>query len=293
MRTTEITRLLRDRLYQYWLLTRFHRPIGIFLLLWPLLWALWIAGEGHPNPTVLVVFVLGTALMRAAGCAINDYADRDFDPFVRRTQDRPLATGQVSPTEALWVFVVLALLSFLLVLLMNVFTIALSVVGGLLAASYPFMKRYTHLPQFYLGVSFGWAVPMAFAAQTNTLPPVAWTIFAATVVWAVAYDTLYAMVDREDDQRIGVKSTAILFGRYERLAVGIAHTIVLILLAYAGLQAGRGGLYFLSLVAAAGFAIYQQWLARERDPIRCFEAFLNNHWFGLVVFFGLILDYLH
>ncbi|CAK0750653.1 4-hydroxybenzoate octaprenyltransferase [Gammaproteobacteria bacterium] len=288
-----VTRLARDRLYQYWLLTRFHRPIGIFLLLWPMLWALWIAGEGQPRPFIVMVFVLGTALMRAAGCAINDYADRDFDPFVRRTRERPLASGRVSPKEALGVFMVLSLLSFLLVLSMNALTIKLSVVGALLAASYPFMKRYTHLPQFYLGVAFGWAVPMAFAAQTGALPPVAWIIFAATVLWAVAYDTLYAMVDREDDLKIGVKSTAILFGRYDRLAVGIAQGAVLFLLMVTGFEAERGIVYFLGLITAAGFFVHQQWLARNRDPSLCFRAFLNNHWFGLAIFIGLVLDYRH
>lgn len=282
---------LRERFYQYWLLTRFHRPIGIFLLLWPTLWALWIAGRGYPSPLVLMVFVLGTAWMRAAGCAMNDYADRNFDPFVRRTQERPLAAGRVTPQEALGIFMVLSLLSFGLVLLMNLLTIKLSVVGVLLAASYPFTKRYTHLPQFYLGVAFGWAVPMAFAAQTNTLPPVAWILFAATVSWAVAYDTLYAMVDREDDLKIGVKSTAILFGHYDRLAVGIAHGIVLLLLIVVGLQTERGMVFFLGLSVATGFAIYQQWLARNREPLPCFQAFLNNHWFGFVIFLGLAIDY--
>jgi len=285
--------LLSDRLHQYWILTRFHRPIGIFLLLWPTLWALWIAGQGHPTSLVVLVFVVGTVLMRAAGCAINDYADRNFDPFVHRTQDRPVASGRVSSREAVGIFVVLALISFGLVLLMNSLTIKLSVVGGLLAASYPFTKRYTHLPQFYLGVAFGWVVPMAFAAQTGTIPPITWTIFAATVLWAVAYDTLYAMVDREDDLKIGVKSTAILFGRYDRLAVGIAHAMMLLLLVEAGIQSERGGVYFLSLILAAGFAIYQQWLAKDREPARCFRAFLNNHWFGLTIFLGLILDYLN
>ena len=287
------TQQIRDRLRLYWRLTRFHRPIGIWLLLWPMLWALWIAGAGHPTPLVAVVFIVGAVLMRAAGCAINDYADRDFDPLVQRTRERPIATGQVSPAEAVWVFVVLALLSFALVLLMNRLTIELSVVGALLAASYPFMKRYTHWPQFYLGMAFGWAVPMAFAAQTGALPPVAWTLFAAAVVWAIAYDTLYAMVDREDDRAIGVKSTAILFGRYDRLMVAVAHGIVLLLLVFAGIQAKRTGLYFLGLMVATGFAAYQQWLARNREPARCFRAFLNNHWFGLAVFLGLALDYLY
>jgi len=281
---------IRERLYQYWLLTRFHRPIGILLLLWPTLWALWIAGNCHPDPFIVTIFVLGTGLMRAAGCAINDYADRDFDPLVRRTQDRPLAAGHIYPQEALGVFSVLALISFGLVLMLNRLTIQLSVIGALLAASYPFMKRYTYLPQFYLGFAFGWAVPMAFAAQTGTVPLIAWIIFAATVIWAVAYDTLYAMVDREDDLKIGVKSTAILFGRYDRFAVGVAHGMVLLLLIYVGIQTNRGSVYFFSLAGAAGLAIYQQWLIRSRDTEKCFRAFLNNNWFGLIIFLGIFWE---
>lgn len=282
---------LKERIYQYLLLTRFHRPIGILLLLWPTLWALWFAGNGKPQPFLIVIFILGTALMRAAGCAINDYADRNFDPFVERTKDRPVANGKVTPREALGVFTVLALLSFALVLLTNPLTIKLSIIGVILAASYPFTKRYTNLPQFYLGLAFGWAIPMAFAASTGDVPNLAWIIFFSALLWAVAYDTLYAMVDREDDLKIGVKSTAILFGHYDKLAVLIAHILTIGLLVIAGHQTGRNYLYFLGLTIAAGLAIYQQWLIKNREPRACFKAFLNNHWFGMFIFIGLLLDY--
>jgi len=205
-----------ERLQQYWLLARFDKPIGILILLWPTLWALWVASSGKPDMLVLVVLCLGVVLMRAAGCVINDYADRDFDPHVARTKQRPIAAGKVSPKEALIVFVVLCLLAFGLVLLLNLYTIMLSFVAAFLAASYPFMKRYTHLPQAYLGIAFGWAVPMAFSAQTNTIPTVGWIMYLAVVLWALVYDTMYAMVDKDDDLKIGVKSTAILFGDYDR-----------------------------------------------------------------------------
>jgi 4-hydroxybenzoate polyprenyltransferase len=279
-----------DRLHQYRLLLRLHRPIGIFLLLWPALWALWIAAKGTPDPRVLLIFVAGVVLMRSAGCAINDYADRHFDPYVRRTRERPLAAGRVSPPEALVLFAVLSLLAFGLVLLINPLTVWLSLVGVGLAATYPFIKRFSHLPQLYLGLAFGWAVPMAFAAQTGSVPPVAWLMFTATVIWAVAYDTLYAMVDREDDLRIGVKSTAILFGYHDRAAVALAHATLLGLLGILGLGEGLGAAYFLGLIAAAGLATYQQYLIRTREPEHCFKAFLNNHWLGAVIFAGIWVD---
>jgi len=280
------------RLRDYALLLRLHRPIGIFLLLWPTLWALWIAGHGQPSWHVLAVFVAGTVLMRSAGCAINDYADRDFDPHVARTRERPLATGRVSPREAVVLFVVLSLLAFGLVLTLNALTIALSFVGAALAASYPFMKRFTQLPQFHLGAAFGWGVPMAFAAQTGTVPFDAWILFAATLFWAVAYDTAYAMVDRDDDLRIGVKSTAILFGRGDRLMIAVFHMLTLGALAWAGARAGLGVPYYMSLAVAAGLAGWQQWMIRERRAADCFRAFLNNNWFGAAVFAGLAIDYL-
>jgi 4-hydroxybenzoate polyprenyltransferase len=271
---------------------RLDRPIGILLLLWPVLWALWIAAAGKPTLLVFVVFVVGTVLMRSAGCAINDYADRDFDPHVERTRDRPLATGRVSPREALVLSAVLALSAFALVLSMNRLTILLSFVGAALAASYPFMKRYTQLPQFYLGATFGWGVPMAFAAQTGHIPADAWILFGATLCWAVAYDTAYAMVDRDDDLRIGVKSTAILFGSADRLMIGLFHALTLTLLVWAGARAGLGLTYYIGLLLAAGLAGRQQWLMRTRTRDGCFRAFLENNRFGAVIFAGLALDYL-
>jgi len=285
-------RLSSRRLELYWRLMRLDKPIGIFLLLWPALWALWLAGNGKPDVLVSVVIVTGVVLMRAAGCVINDYADRDFDPHVKRTKLRPIAAGLVTPKEALWLFVVLCLVSFGLVLLTNPVTIALSVPGAFLAASYPFMKRYTYLPQAYLGLAFGWAVPMTFAAQTGGIPWVAWELYFATILWALVYDTMYAMVDREDDLKIGVKSTAILFGDLDRVLIAMLQTFVLLILFSVGKQSGLGMLYFLGLLIAAGLAAYQQFLIRERDPVNCFKAFLNNHWFGAAVFGGLALDYI-
>ncbi len=281
-----------SRLRDYALLMRLHRPIGSLLLLWPTLWALWIAGHGRPDLHVFTVFVLGVVLMRSAGCVINDYADRNFDPHVERTRDRPIAAGRVSPREALALFAVLCLIAFALVLTLNRLTILLSIVGAFLAATYPFIKRYTHLPQFYLGAAFGWGIPMAFAALTGGIPPVGWALFAANVCWAVAYDTAYAMVDREDDLKVGVKSTAILFGRYDRTMVFLFHVLTLMLLAFSGALAGLGLRYYAGLVVAFGFALYQQRLIRDRSRDGCFRAFLNNNWFGAAVFAGLMVDYL-
>jgi 4-hydroxybenzoate polyprenyltransferase len=272
-------------------LMRLHRPIGIFLLLWPVLWGLWFAAAGRPDLHVLAVFVLGTVLMRSAGCVINDYADRAIDPLVERTRDRPLATGRVTPRAALVLFVLLCLAAFALVLTLNRLTILLSIVGAALAASYPFLKRYTHLPQFYLGAAFGWSIPMAFAAQTNDVPPLAWLLFAANVCWSVAYDTAYAMVDRDDDLKLGVKSTAILFGRYDRPMIGAFHAATLVLLLAAGVVAARGALYYAGLAGAALYAVYDQWLLRARERDACFRAFMNNNRFGAAVFVGLALDY--
>ncbi len=280
------------RLLDYALLVRLDRPIGILLLLWPTLWALWIAGAGHPDPEVFVIFVAGVVLMRSAGCAMNDYADREFDPHVRRTRERPVAAGRVAAWEALLVAATLSFIAFMLVVLrLDWLTIRLAIVGGFLAASYPFLKRWTSLPQFYLGAAFGWSVPMAFAAQTGGVPTVAWMIFAAVVLWAVAYDTMYAMVDREDDLRIGVKSTAILFGRADRAVIAVCQVAVLALLVAAGGRAGLGGWFHAGLLVAAGLALWQQWLIRERRPADCFRAFLNNNVFGLPIFCGIALDY--
>jgi len=282
----------RERLDAYVRLVRLHKPIGIFLLMWPSLWALWLAGQGHPPWGVVLIFIAGVVLMRSAGCAINDYADRDFDGHVARTNARPLALGIISPAEAVAVFVVLCLAAFALVLMLNWQTVALSVVAVVLAAIYPFMKRYTHFPQLFLGAAFGWAVPMAFMAIQEGIPGFAWVLFAATVLWALIYDTQYAMVDRDDDLKIGIKSTAILFGRYDRLIVGVLQLLMLSMLAWVGMAAGRGWVYFAGLGAAALLALYQQWLIRDREPQRCFVAFLNNNYFGMAIFLGLVLDYL-
>ena len=282
---------LKDRLYQYYLLTRLHKPIGIFLLLWPTLWALWVAAEGFPDWPVFVVFVLGTVLMRSAGCVINDYADRKVDPHVARTRERPIATGKVKPREALILFVVLCLVAFGLVLFMNRMTIYLSFGGVLLAAIYPFMKRYTHLPQVVLGMAFAWAVPMAFAAQTESLPQAAWLIYTATVLWAVIYDTMYAMVDREDDLKIGVKSTAILFGDGDKIIIGILQIFMFFALYSLGKQLELHEPYYIGLVVAAGLAVYHQYLIRHREQAACFKAFLHNNWLGAAIFVGLAVDY--
>lgn len=283
---------MKDRLIQYAHLMRLNRPIGIYLLLWPTLWALWIAGEGRPDLLVVFVFVSGVVLMRSAGCVINDYADRELDPHVERSRDRPIAAGRVKPKEALLLFVLLSLSAFGLVLLMNRLTIYLSLVGVALAASYPFMKRYTHLPQVYLGAAFGWAVPMAFAAQTGGFPKVAWLLFVATVLWATVYDTMYGMVDREDDIKIGVKSTAVLFGEADRFIIAVIQVLFLGALLLVGQAANLGGYYYFGILLAAALSIYQQYLIRNREPRYCFQAFLNNNWLGAAVFSGLVLNYL-
>lgn len=280
-----------ERLRRYALLTRLNRPIGIFLLMWPALWALWIAGEGHPPWEVVLVFVLGVLLMRSAGCAINDFADRGFDGHVERTRQRPLAAGLVRPAEAVGVFLALSLVAFGLVLTLNWQTVALSVVALALTGIYPFLKRVTHVPQVGLGAAFGWAVPMAFSAVTGEIPLLAWWLFGTTLLWALIYDTQYAMVDREDDLRIGVKSTAILFGRWDRWIIGLLQLLMLAQLIGIGLAAGRGGWYLLGLAGAAALAGYQQYLIRERERQACFLAFLNNNYYGMLVFLGLVLDY--
>jgi len=283
---------LYDRVQQYWQLARFDKPIGILLLLWPALWALWIASHGKPDGLVFTVICAGVVVMRAAGCVINDYADREFDPHVERTKQRPLAAGKVSPKEALILFALLCAVAFGLVLLLNLYTILLSFVAAFLAGSYPFMKRYTQLPQAYLGIAFGFAVPMAFSAQTNSIPALAWLLYLVTILWALVYDTMYAMVDKEDDLKIGVKSTAILFGQYDRQIIGLLQFAILVLLVIIGKTQGLGIFYHIGLMVAAGLSVYQQKLIFQRDKTLCFSAFLNNHWFGMAVFLGLFLDYL-
>ena len=280
-----------SRLREYARLMRLDRPIGIWLLLWPVLWALWIASNGHPDERLFVIFVLGTFVMRSAGCVMNDFADREFDPHVRRTADRPLARQAVSPAEALGLFAVLALIALALVIPLNRPTQVLALIGGVLAVTYPFLKRFFSLPQAYLGLAFSWSVPMAFAAQTGELPLVAWVLFVSGVLWTTAYDTMYAMVDREDDLVIGLRSSAILFGRADRLVIGALQLGALGGLALVGWMSGLGHWYWAGLAAAAALAIHQQRLIRDREPAACFRAFLNNNFFGLVVFAGLALDY--
>jgi 4-hydroxybenzoate polyprenyltransferase len=279
------------KLRLYIQLTRLHKPVGIYLLLWPTLMALWIAAGGWPDTRVLVVFVLGVVLMRSAGCAINDYADRDIDRKVKRTRERPLTSGKITEQETLIVFAVLCAAAFALVLLMNELTIWMSLGGLVLAASYPFMKRYHYLPQVHLGAAFGWAVPMAFTAQANTVTPLTWLLFMFTVVWATAYDTMYAMVDRDDDIRIGVKSTAILFGPADRLIIGIIQLLGLLALLMIGERAELSGFYYGGVSAAVVLGLWQQYLIRNRDRELCFKAFLNNHWLGFMLFAGVVCDY--
>ncbi|HEX5515929.1 MAG TPA: 4-hydroxybenzoate octaprenyltransferase [Gammaproteobacteria bacterium] len=281
-----------QRLSPYIRLMRLDRPIGNFLLMWPMLWALWIAAEGVPPLAVLVVFLLGMLLMRAAGCVINDYADRDFDGHVKRTVARPLAQGEIPPRHALILFVGLCLVAFGLVLLLNRLTIYMSFAGAALAALYPFMKRHTYLPQLVLGAAFGWAVPMAFTAIAGATPPIAWLIFIAAVLWALIYDTQYAMVDRDDDLKIGVKSTAILFGEADRLIIGILQGLMLVCLLLIGQKAELSGIYYLTVAVAAGMFGYQQYLIRDRSREGCFKAFLNNNYLGGAVFAGVLLHYL-
>ncbi|UIP28055.1 4-hydroxybenzoate octaprenyltransferase [Photobacterium sp. TLY01] len=271
----------------YWQLARMDRPIGSLLLMWPTLWALFLAADGMPEIKVLLVFVLGVFSMRAAGCVINDYADRHFDGHVKRTAQRPLPSGLISEREALGFFAVLSLVSFALVLTMNTLTIQLSVVGLLLAAAYPFMKRYTHLPQLVLGMAFGWAIPMAYAAQSGGLPPVAWLLFIANILWTIAYDTQYAMVDRDDDLKIGIKSTAILFGRNDKRMIGLLQLGTLGLLILVGMQTGLSQVYYWSLLGAAALFVYQQMLIRGREREPCFKAFLNNNYVGMLVWLGM------
>lgn len=281
-----------ERLGYYGQLIRFDRPVGTYLLLWPVFWALWIASEGIPDSKLLIIFALGTFLMRSAGCAINDFADRKIDGHVERTKNRPLATGKITAKEALGVFGVLVLAAFVLVLQLNLLTIGLSFVAVLLAATYPFMKRFHHLPQVHLGAAFALSVPMAFTAVTGEWPPlVAWVLFGATVLWTTAYDTMYAMSDREDDLKIGVKSSAILFGQYDRLIIGTLQVVTLGFLIIAGLLAGRGWLFALGVGMAMAFMVYQQVLIKTRDPHQTLRAFLNNNWVGAAVFVGLALDY--
>ena len=282
---------LRERLSLYLRLTRLNKPIGILLLLWPTLWAVWIASDGAPPLHVLSVFVIGTVLMRSAGCAINDYADRDFDRHVARTRERPVTSGRIAPWEAVMVAAVLSLIALLLILSFNRLTLALACVAAFLAASYPFTKRFFALPQAYLGIAFGFGIPMAFAAVSATVPSVAWIMLLANIFWAIAYDTEYAMVDREDDLKIGIKTAAITFGRFDVAAVVLCYCATLVLLALAGRSVGLGVPFGIGLGVAAAIAAYHYRLIRNRDRSACFKAFLHNNWFGASVFAGIAADY--
>jgi len=284
--------LLRRQWPQYVALTRLNRPIGIFLLLWPTWWALLIAGDGRPDAWIVVVFTLGVVLMRSAGCVINDFADRGFDGHVRRTRARPIAAGAVSPKEAMALFLVLCIAAFALVLTTNLYTVLLSFAGVLLAATYPFAKRYTYLPQFHLGLAFGWGIPMAFAAQAGSVPPTAWLLLIVNVLWSVVYDTMYAMVDREDDIRIGVKSTAILFGDADRFIIGVLQASMLGTLWLLGANLDLAWPFYAGLVVTAALFVYHQYLIRGRAPEGCFRAFLHNNWAGMAIFAGLLASYL-
>ena len=283
---------LKQALGAYARLMRLDRPIGTFLLLWPTLWALWLGSSGQPIEKVFIVFVLGVVLTRSAGCVINDFADRKFDGHVKRTRQRPMATGEVSTPEALLLFAALILIAFGLVLTMDKVVVLMSFVGAFIMITYPFFKRFFPAPQFYMGVAFSWSIPMSFVAQTGTTSRLCWLLFAASIVWAAAYDTMYAMVDREDDLRIGIKSSAILFGDADRVIIGAMQLMVLYALWLAGKELELGLWYRGGLAAAACFALYQQYLIRRREPDDCLLAFLNNNYFGMVVFVGIALEYL-
>jgi len=283
---------LIERLNIYEQLTRLDRPIGILLLLWPTLWGLWMSSYGFPNPLVAVIFIVGVVLMRSAGCIVNDFADRNFDAHVERTRERPLAANLISPFEALALAAMLALLAFLLVLQLNALTVKLSLIALALTVVYPFLKRLFWLPQAWLGIAFGFGIPMAFAAHHNQVVPIAWVMLAANVFWALAYDTEYAMVDRDDDMKLGLKSSAILFGRFDVLGVMICHALFVLIMIYVGWWAQLGVFYFMGLVAAACLAGYQYVLMRERQRESYFRAFLNNNLVGAAVFVGIVVDFL-
>ncbi|MDH3612884.1 MAG: 4-hydroxybenzoate octaprenyltransferase [Gammaproteobacteria bacterium] len=275
----------------YGKLMRVDKPIGFWLLLWPALWALWLAGEGHPDPGLFVVFVAGVFVMRSAGCVLNDYVDRKIDPYVERTRTRPIASGAVAPGEALILFIALALIAIGLATMLNRPARLLAIVAAGLTVAYPFIKRYVSTPQIVLGAAFGWAVPMAFAAQTGQTSQLAWLVFGTALIWAIIYDTYYAMVDREDDRKIGVKSTALLFGEVDLFVIAGMQIAMLTALAFIGTRAELGFWYFLSVAGAACLMAYHQWLARDRQPAGCFAAFLHNHNIGLVIFIGIVLHY--
>jgi 4-hydroxybenzoate polyprenyltransferase len=280
-----------SQLRNYGKLMRVDKPIGIWLLLWPTLWALWLAGEGTPDQGLFIVFVLGVFFMRSAGCVLNDFADRKIDPYVERTRSRPLATGAVAPFEALTLFVALALVAVGLATMLNKQAQMLAVVAASLTVAYPFITRYVSIPQFVLGAAFGWAAPMAFAAQTGETPELAWLVFGTALIWAVIYDTFYAMVDREDDLKIGVKSTAVLFGEVDLFVIAGLQLLMIVALVLIGYRAELGAWYYLSVAISAGMMIWHLWLARDRQPAGCFQAFLKNHLIGMMIFIGIVLHY--
>jgi 4-hydroxybenzoate polyprenyltransferase len=280
-----------NKLALYLRLVRADKPIGILLLLWPTLWALWMAAKGHPDPLVVAIFTVGTALMRSSGCAINDYADRDFDRHVKRTVDRPLTSGRIKGWEALMVAAVLAIVSFLLILPLNALTKELSVAAVIVAGSYPYFKRFFAIPQAYLGIAFGFGIPMAFAAVQGHVPAVAWWLLLANVFWAVAYDTEYAMVDRDDDLKIGIRTSAITFGKYDVFAVMLCYAVALGIDLVCGWMLGLRGWFVAGVLVAAGMAVYHYTLIRDRDRMRCFAAFRHNNWLGAALFIGVALDY--
>lgn len=282
---------LRARLALYIQLARLDRPIGILLLLWPTLWGVWIASDGHPDSSLLVIFILGTVLMRSAGCVINDYADRDIDKHVTRTRHRPITSGNVPPSEALWLAATLAFLALLLIIPLNSLTWALSIPAVFLAASYPFTKRFLAIPQAYLGIAFGFGIPMAFAAQLGEVPTVAWLLLLANMFWAIAYDTEYAMVDREDDIHLNIHSSALFFGKFDVLAVVCCYGMTLVLLGVVGQLLMLGIYFFAGIATAAGIAVYHYFLIKHRQREQCFAAFLHNNWFGAAIFIGLAADY--
>jgi len=282
----------REGIYPYITLMRLNKPIGILLLLWPTLWALWLAAKGYPDPLMLAVFVAGVIVMRSAGCVINDIADRHVDGHVKRTRERPLAVGKITIPSALVLFFVLILCALLLVLLCNFFTIQLAFIGAALAVIYPFLKRITHLPQAWLGMAFAWSVPMAFAAETNAVPFVGWFLFFTAMVWPVIYDTMYAMADRVDDVKIGVKSIAILFGRWDLAMIALLQMVFVSMMVFVGRLFQLDVIYYASLLVVSALFVYQQWLIKDRDPALCMRAFLNNHWIGCIIFMGIFFSYL-
>ena len=282
---------IKNRLDQYYYLIRLDKPVGILLLLWPVLWALWIAAEGTPDLDVLFIFIIGVIVMRSAGCVLNDLADRDLDRHISRTRDRPITSGKVKPFEAIGLTAILLVCALMLVLNLNSLTFKLSFVAVFLAVIYPFLKRVTYLPQVFLGLAFAWSIPMAFAAQTNSIPDIAWLLFITTVLWAVVYDTMYAMVDKADDIKAGIKSTAILFDDADRLIIGSIQLMILFSQILTGTRLELGRYYFAGIACASLLSVYQQYLIKDRIPENCFRAFLNNQWYGMIIFAGFYLNY--